>query len=80
MFSGMTLSGFLKKYMHHKVKTNPKKNKGDHNQLINKVIKQNIMINGRPVGCIGTKTLFLIESNIDIFLKPMNINVEYYNV
>ena len=41
---------------------------------------QNIIINGNPVGWIGTNKLFLIESNIDIFLKPTNINEEYYNV
>ena len=66
--------------MHHKVNISPKKNKGDHIQPIIKVIKQKIMINGNPDGWIGTKILFLIESIIDIFLKPINIDVEYYNV
>ena len=80
IFSGVILSGFLKKYMHHSVKIRPIKNKGDQIQPIIKVIKQNIIIKGKPDGWTGTNTLFLIESNIDIFLKPMNINVEYYNV
>ena len=66
--------------MHHSVKISPIKNKGDQTQPIIKVTKQNIIIKGKPDGWIGTNTLFLIESNIDIFLKPMNINVEYYNV
>ena len=59
---------------------NPIKNKGDQIHPIIKVIKQNIIMKGNPVGCIGTNTLFLTESNIDILKKPMNINVEYYNV
>ena len=61
-------------------KMSPTKNKGDQIQPIIKVIKQNIIIKGNPDGWIGTNILFLIESNIDIFLKPMNIDVEYYNV
>ena len=55
------------------------KNKGDQIQPIIKVIKQNIIINGNPDGWIGINILFLIESNIDIFSKPMNINERYYN-
>ena len=47
---GVTLGGFLKKYMHHKVKMSPIKNKGDQIQPIIKVIKQNIIINGNPEG------------------------------
>ena len=62
------------------VNINPIKKKGDQIHPIIKVIKQNIIINGNPEGWIGTNTLFLIESNIDIFLKPMNINERYYNV
>ena len=47
--------------------TKPKKNKGDQIHPIIIVIRQKIIINGKPVGCIGTNTLFFIESNIDIF-------------
>ena len=46
---------------------NPTKNRGDQIHPIISVIKQNIIIKGNPDGWIGTNTLFLIESIIDIF-------------
>lgn len=52
--------------MHQTVITSPKKNNGDQSHPIKTVMIEEIIIKGTPAGCIGTKTLFLIESTVDI--------------